>query len=70
MDSTKTLEGSGREFPVPYIPFVLPQEAVATATLLADTASAALRARAQLLSPFSEVQYKLICQNIQESSLY
>lgn len=27
-------------------------------------------AGAQLLAPFSEVQYKLICQNIPESSLY
>lgn len=31
---------------------------------------AALKTAAQLLSPFSDVQYKLICQNIQESSLH
>ena len=67
---TKTLEGNSKEFLVLVVPRVLSEEAAAAATLLADAASAAPWAPAQLLSPFSEVQYKLICQNIQESSLY
>lgn len=40
------------------------------ASLLAALASRALTTVVQLLSPFSKVQYKLICPNIQESSLH
>lgn len=51
-------------------PMLSYEVAAAAATLLAGIAHTAPRTTTQMLSPFSEMQYKLICQNIQESSLH
>lgn len=67
--SPETLWGNSNEVPVSGAAVGLPG-CGDCAILLAALASAALTSAAQLLSPFSKVQYKLICQNIQESSLH